>query len=159
MNNSVERFWSKVYIPRNLSGEPDRNKCWNWIANSRERRYGYFWSGTKYIGSHVFSYLLFNELSTIPNNQVICHSCDNTRCVNPYHLWLGTNKDNSQDAVAKGRMATGEKVGTSKLTESQVKQIKQLLTQGISQRRIAKIVNISQSTVSCINRNVYWRKV
>lgn len=93
LNSISERFWKKV----DIKGE---NDCWNWMG-ATSYGYGQFGINYKLIRSHRISYMLSN--GEIPDNFVICHSCDNKKCCNPKHLFLGTQSENILDAVNKGR--------------------------------------------------------
>jgi hypothetical protein len=93
-----QRFWAKVRMPL------DPYDCWEWTA-ATSTGYGVMGRGGRkegLIGAHVFSFLLFNEF--IPDGEEVCHSCNNRRCVNPYHLYAGTRKDNMQQAQRQGRL-------------------------------------------------------
>jgi hypothetical protein len=106
---------------------------------------------------HRLAYAAYYGLDEAKLGGVVLHSCDNSRCINPLHLRLGTHQDNVADKVAKGRQARGSRHGASKLTEIQVAEIrrryvrrakgepgnaKQLLTEfGISQGNLSFIVN------------------
>lgn len=117
--------------------------CWLWSGAVSSNGYGNVNHGGKWFSVHRLYYWL--HYGDIPEGILVCHSCDNKQCVNPSHLWLGTNKDNSQDMSRKGR--TGLR---SKLGESDYGDVFQLYTMGISQRELAKRYNLSQSGVSTI---------
>ena len=91
----------------------------------------------------------------IPDGMVVCHSCDNRRCINPEHLFLGTTQDNVDDKMAKGRFISnlGERSGTSKLTEEQIAAIR---IDTRPQRVIARDFGVSQSNVSLIKAGSTW---
>lgn len=90
----MERFWNKV----DKSGD-----CWLWTASKTHQGYGYFRFDGKMCKAHRMAWLLVN--GEIPNEMLVCHSCDNPSCVNPEHLWLGTNQENMDDMNKKGRHA------------------------------------------------------
>lgn len=86
------RFFSKVKYS---------NNCWEWQATKRNG-YGQFWNGKRCVPSHRWSYQYFyGEMS---KELLVCHHCDNPKCVNPFHLFLGTYRDNIKDAIAKNRI-------------------------------------------------------
>src|SRR5690242_3970621 len=89
-----QRFFKNVSI-----GSP----CLLWTAQENPTGYGYFWLPqlNSYVLAHRFAYTLFNGVD--PGKLLVCHSCDVPRCVSAEHLFLGTYKDNIQDAVRKGR--------------------------------------------------------
>lgn len=97
----LDRFLSKV-SPLALL---DPNSCWNWTGYRNAGGYGTFGVAGKSHLAHRLSYELF--VGPIPPGMHVCHSCDNPRCVNFRHLWLGTNADNMRDRGIKGRCNAG----------------------------------------------------
>jgi hypothetical protein len=173
-----ERFWSRV----DKKGLDD---CWNWKGWRDKDGYGQIKIGRKGILAHRAAYQFFT--GKIPDGLLICHKCDNPSCVNPNHLFLGTQKDNIQDAVKKGRMAAndkhysrlypeklargnrsgrrlhpesylGERNSRSKLAEEQVKEIRALYAMGdISIRKLATIYDMSKSSIWSVLVHKGWK--
>ena len=91
--------------------------------------------------------------------KVIRHTCDNKKCINPDHLLLGTQRDNMNDMLERGRSNREERNGMSKLNKKAVREVKLLLSKGVSQKEVAKRFNIDPSTVSNVNAGKTWRRV
>lgn len=149
------RFWAKV---QKLS-EP--NGCWIWIASQSKDLYGkfkIFEQGKKVdIRAHVYSWQLFSG-RPVPKGIQVCHTCDHPYCVNPNHLFLGTNKDNVDDMVQKERQARGEKCGNSILNAHQVKEIRELhSTMGTV--KLSLKYNVSPSNISDIIYRRSWKHI
>lgn len=138
---------------------PALDGCHYWIGHATDSGYGHFTINYKNIRAHRMSYMLYK--GEITDGLVVCHTCDNTLCVNPDHLFLGTNKDNYLDMVKKGRRwitKVGEEAGASKLTEDQVKEI--LSLKGVlSQSKIAKKFSVSQSNIWFIHNGKSWKNI
>ncbi len=147
MKTVEERFWSKV-------DKTSKNECWLWTACKHEDGYGLFKYEGKQCYAHRVSYKI--EYGSITNGLCVCHSCDNTSCVNPEHLFLGSYKDNTRDAVRKGRLAKGEKQGSSKLTETDIKLIRKDTR---PERVIAKDYDVGGTTIGLIRRKETWKHV
>lgn len=97
-NKDIARFLAKIEVSteRFWNGTP----CWEWSAKRNEDGYGWFRLAGQAQGAHRAAYkLLIGE----PGKLHVLHRCDNPPCVNPAHLWLGTNLDNIHDRDAKGR--------------------------------------------------------
>ncbi len=141
-----ERFWSKVNVVA-----PD--ECWLWTGAMCKNGYGYIRDGQKVRQSHKVSYELNH--GQVPKGQVVCHTCDVGRCVNPKHLWAGTYKDNMYDAINKGRASVGEKHPISKLTEIDVWYVRFFLGK-LSQVSIAKLFGVSRGCIGHIVSGKNW---
>lgn len=146
--NDVDRFQAKFE-------EGEEDKCWNWEA-STNNGYGRFTiypgNGDKiHLRANRVAFFLAND--RLPVGGLVCHSCDNPRCVNPKHLFEGTNKMNSDDKISKGRgnWARGEKAGGAKLTNQQVVEILQRLAAGETQSAIARDYGVWQTAISKIS--------
>ncbi len=95
----------------------------------------------------------------IPEGMLVCHTCDNKRCTNPEHLFLGTYKDNTQDMHKKKRGQYGIKHHRCKLNDEKVKEIKKLLKMGVKMNRIADDYNVSDGTIWFIDKKVTWKHI
>lgn len=151
MRRVAERFWSKV-------NKGEENVCWEWTA-ALNNRYGWFSFNKKARSAHRVAAFLAGLTPSVDGELHVLHRCDNPKCCNPKHLFVGTNADNVADRVIKGRSGKtylwGEKNGASKLTNEQIKQVRSLCLQDkISQTQVAKMFNIQQPHVSRIVNNV-----
>lgn len=95
-----ERFWTKVDIKH-------PNDCWEWKAFKGKDNYGWFHYKTGSETAHRVAYIL--TYGPIPQGLYVLHNCDNTRCVNPYHLKLGTQADNVKDMKDRNRFYNSNK--------------------------------------------------
>jgi hypothetical protein len=110
------------------------------------------------VRAHRAAYLLFR--GPIPTGQQVLHRCDNRLCINPDHLFLGTQADNMADKVAKGRQAKGESNGASKLNPVKVLAMRERYARGdIKQRDLAKMFGVSQPTARRAVLGITWKHV
>lgn len=96
------------------------------------------------------------NVGEIPDGLFVCHHCDNPPCINPDHLFLGTQTDNMRDMASKGRSALGERNGQSKLTEKDIISIREM---NGSYEQIAKLFCVDPSNISCIRSRKTWRHI
>lgn len=154
--NEIKRKF--LFSKRKINGE-----CWEWHGPmvAPKNRYGYtthnFGEKKKKYMCHRLSYLLWK--GDIPSGMCVCHTCDNTKCFNPAHLFLGTNLENQQDMIEKGRgrKSRGETTHTSKLKENHIFEIRKLRGDGWKHKDLSKKFGISLSTVHYILTNKTWK--
>ena len=143
-----ERFWMKVK-------KRHQCECWEWQESNR-KGYGCLWVNRKYISAHRFSWILHH--GEVPSQLQVLHKCDNPLCVNPDHLFLGTQDENTQDRVRKERSAGGIKTNSrGKLSKGDVVEINKLLNSRlVKQVEIAKAFNVSPPTINRISNGATY---
>ena len=150
--DDVSRFWSHV----------DRsNECWEWTGHHNRYGYGRISIGSRLDGTsrEVMAHRYSWELHYGPiNDALVLHRCDNRKCVRPDHLFLGTNADNTNDMVAKGRVAKGEQLPQAKLTEADVRRIREMATT-MTHQAIADLYGVRQPAISRIVHRKRWGHV
>lgn len=137
----------------------EHSGCWIWTRYKDQRGYGITSLNGKLMKAHRLFYE--NLVSEIPPGAVVCHRCDNPSCVNPNHLFVGTQRDNILDCIRKGRARRRDQRGTknhqAKLTESQVLEIR--YSESGPQGQIAKRYGVTQTIISDIRRGVAWTHI
>lgn len=135
--------------------------CWQWQMSTNHNGYGRFKVGAGVERAHRVSYHIHK--GPIPEGMIVCHACDNPGCVNPDHLWLGSNADNSADMLRKGRHRTapqaGEMNNRATLTEAQAREVISLIAAGLSNKAIATRYGVTHSSVSNIRRGKTWTRL
>ena len=156
--DQINAFWSKVDIKN------DKNSCWNWTGAKKPKGYGNVKINGSYLLAHRVAFELVN--GEILGKFLICHICDNPSCCNPNHLMLGTTKSNAADMLIKNRQksktyaARGEKNGHAKLTELDVKEIRERYAAGTdNQYELADQFGVTQPAIGCILRRQTWKHV
>ncbi len=138
-----------------------RTQCKEWSGCRNKAGYGKLTVKGRRLYAHRYAmaYYLGIPIEALDGIKV-CHSCDNPPCCNPEHLFLGDQKTNMQDMIAKGRrpqLRTGELCGNSKLTEPQVKTLRRLYASGLyTQRALADSFYISEAQASRILTGKHW---
>lgn len=170
---ATSRFWAKVE-----KGEG----CWLWQGNPGQDGYGQFRSGgegSPTLRAHRAAWAFWHG-EMPPDDRLVCHRCDIPLCVRPSHLFLGTPADNSADMRAKGRQCRGEahpnfgrgfpgptpeqrargnRMGAAKLTDDDVREIRRLADEGVTQVALAARFGIAQPNISKVIRRESWAHV
>ena len=152
----IVRFWSHVT-------DKNENGCRLWTGCCNKKGYGQFRIGGKVLYAPRVSYLIvFGEF---PEWLRVLHHCDIPACVEPTHLWLGTDQDNATDKMTKGRhtstkgrhMNCGENHPQAKLTKEEVSSIRYIYSNGdASQRELAKEFGVSRGCIQSILNGLHW---
>ena len=159
---TAESFWARVQGDRR-----QRNGCWEWQGSLNNTGYGTVaWHGKVYTAHRVAAWL--TELVESPSAPLakqdtthVLHKCDNRKCCNPTHFFLGSYADNQRDAYAKTRRAQprGQHHANAKLTNKQAAQVRKLHEAGMTQVVLAKKFGVSQRTISLIVRRETYKDI
>jgi len=138
--------------------EEPNTGCWLWTGALNKGGYGSVRYNKKTTGAHRASYQIYT--GNIPNNLHVLHRCDNPCCVNPEHLFLGTNEDNVLDCKSKGRLNRIGPKGTRQhmavLTDDIVRWIR---TRPMPYRKMAEYLHVNKRTVLDVLMNRAWKHV
>lgn len=152
-----ERFWKKV---------DKTSSCWLWMGKKTSRGYGDFAVriGKKILNFRAHRYSWEMIKGSIPTGSLVCHKCDNPPCVNPEHLYLGTQSDNIRESVKKRRHSTchykGENNPGAKITKEIIMEIRNsYIPRKITQQFLAHKFNLTQSYVSEILSRKVWSHI
>ncbi len=145
----MDRICSKIIVNKT-------NHCWEWHG-SLCRQYGCLYCFSKQYRAHRFFYMLYVN-NFIPDDKYILHKCDNPKCCNPQHLFLGTQHDNISDMYNKHRQpdVKGINNGRSILTEKDALDIRQSV---YKYSELAKQYHVSKSTIQRIKSYETWRHI
>lgn len=149
---TVARFWSKVDV------RPSSLECWEWRASVNRQGYGKFKDCGSVRNANAVAWEIANDAPL--RGAVTRHSCDNPKCCNPAHLAKGTQADNMQDMVDRGRgrnwRASGEANPNARLTAADVAVIRGRIREGQSNSAIAADYPVSSSMISKIRTSAAW---
>jgi len=165
MPTRAERFWTKV---KKTDG------CWEWHGARSQGGYGELRTNYRLERAHRVSWTI--HFGPIPDGLLVCHHCDNPPCVRPDHLFLGTGAMNTRDRDRKGRHRTlrgdehpqridpskvirGSAHGNARLTEDQVRLIREERIRGVSIGLLARRFNVSEPTISAVATRRRWKHV
>lgn len=165
--SAEQRFWQKV----DVRGEEE---CWEWRGARSGNRYGNFTIGQRQMGAHRYAWELAN--GPVPDGLFVLHACDNPPCVNPKHLFTGTQLHNRTDCKTKGRTAAGDhsprrlhpgsyrpalgEQNHSKLREGQVLEIRRRYAAGgVSQSQLAREYGVNQAVICRIIARKMWKHI
>lgn len=162
MNDFKNRFFNKV---------KKTDTCWNWIGAKNRYGYGKIMVNGKRVLAHRLSWEIHR--GSIPDLCVL-HRCDNRKCVNPFHLFLGTIQDNVRDCVNKGRVAKGKNhgrftkpentargcsIGNSRLNDHLVRKIRNSYIKNKSLVFLSKKFKVPKSTIFNVVSLRTWKHV
>lgn len=139
-------FWKRV-------DKKSDDECWEWKGYLMPNGYGQLKVKQKNVYAHRYSYEL--HYGRIPDNLLVCHKCDNRKCVNPRHLFLGTQKDNVHDMDRKGRRVV--KPGTQKITRKDAENIRLLHREGVHVDILAEKYGLKPCTIRNIIAYRLWK--
>lgn len=148
----IARFENKI----DKSGD-----CWEWTACTTINGYGHFGLNGKLHHAQRIAYELY--IGPIPEGMDVLHTCDNRKCVNPKHLWIGTHADNMADMKAKGRgrgkLQWGETNSSAKLTECDVRMIRELRKRLVPVLWLADWFGVRDSCISRVANGKRWSHI
>lgn len=144
--NPEARFWPKVIIG------PD---CWLWAGKVKTVGYGSIVVNGRECYAHRFAWEL--NFGPVPDGKLVCHHCDNRRCVRPDHLFVGTDADNHADMVGKKRHRHGEEHHCCKLSAVQVIEIRRLAATGLGKRKLGRRFGVNAGTIGAILSGRTWK--
>jgi hypothetical protein len=149
------RFWRHVTFCPNTG-------CWFWTGAVQRKNYGHMGRGGRREGNVIasrFSYEMHHGIT--PDDLFVCHLCDQPLCVNPDHLFLGTNSENMRDCANKGRInrsarVRGETHHNAKLTKAAVEDIRSSSLTGVA---LAEKYGVRPTLISMVRSGQIWRHV
>ena len=145
-----KRFWAR--------SEPEPNSgCWLWTGALFNTGYGKVFRKLVFLLAHRVAWELRH--GPIPSDLNVCHRCDVPRCVNPQHLFLGTDRDNQQDSIGKGRRSRtdGDHNGRAKLTRQDISKIRERFHSGTRVSALAREFGVAWSTMKDAVTGEHWK--
>lgn len=169
MTKIRERLTDSLLLERAIKygAHGDKDECWNWNGALQKGGYGVYWDGKRSGPAHRIIFEAHHGIR-LGRWELVCHSCDNPRCVNPSHLWNGSPKQNTDDMIKKGRRkqspkcgealkngrAAGSKNNRAVLTEEQVLYIKSAKASG---QELADKFGVKRGQIYKIRCGLAWK--
>lgn len=141
--NLIYRFFTKVDIK-------EEDECWNWLESVDKDGYGRFSYYDRNLHSSKVSLIIHN--GKIPKGIYALHKCDNRKCVNPKHLWLGSQQENLEDRDNKGR----GNISNFKINVDIATKIREDFLNGLNKRQLFKKYKISSRIIYSVVSNRTW---
>lgn len=133
--------------------------CIEYKGSMNGKGYGLFRSKGSNHMAHKISFKLFNPSVRITPNRVICHKCDNRKCINPEHLFIGTHADNVRDRVQKGRSSCGVDRPCAKLNPQKVIEIREYIERGYTNKELGRMYGVDPATIMSIKKGLTWKHI
>ncbi len=155
MTNKFEDVWKYIDKKSNI-------ECWEWTRSLNTQGYGQMnVGGNPYLAHRIVYELTYNQ---IPYKLCVLHSCDNPKCCNPEHLFIGSRDDNNKDKKNKGRSYhpnhKGELNQTSKLTCKDIKEIRNLYSTGkYTQKELGNMFGVVRQNIGKIINHKRWKHI
>lgn len=140
-----------------LSRVNKTDTCWLWTGPPHKSGYAYVSVHCVATLVHKYSYTIHK--GCIPEGLLVRHTCDTPLCVNPAHLLLGTDQDNTNDCIERGRFPVGSMCGRAKVNEDDVLVIRKRWREGESQSQLAREYGLNSSVVHDMVRYNTWKHV
>lgn len=150
--SAAELLWGRVSKGHAV------DDCWTWLGPVKSNGYGHL--QVREAGAvhswHAHRLAFTLARGTIPDGLHVCHACDNRRCVNPQHLFLGTAQDNADDARRKGRILLGQRRPSSKLSEDDAAAVWWARASGLPVSAVAFIFRVTPGAVYSVWEGRTW---
>lgn len=133
----------------------NENNCFICTSHAKDKD-GYIRYGKEKRNTKMHRHIYEECFGDIPKGMLIRHKCDNPSCINPEHLELGTNRQNKDDMIKRGRVLKHENHPSNKLKWDDVNKIRDMYKQGVTQKELSKTFKVSQTNISKIILNKTW---
>lgn len=157
----ITKNLKQKYFERIENAPVNENGCIIYPRYKDRDGYGSLHIEGNYIKAHRLAFAIYKKFRSLTQiKQHVLHKCDTPSCVNPEHLFEGSNMENMEDKCAKGRQLKGKQINTNKLTNEQIKEIRlNYKNKKLTQVQMAKIYGVAQAHISCIVLRKTWKHI